>query len=225
MQSPTITTPAMTAAGIIMGTAAYMSPEQARGKPVDRRADVWAFGCVVYEMLTAKPAFDGETITDILGAIVHKEPDWATLPADTPPRLHELLRRCLQKDIKQRLRDMGDAQLELETARLEPAPSSSAIAVAPPTARGRWRSVLPWALAGSAIVGLGVAAFAWWQLASAPKPVTRLQVELTAKAPLAPLWGQAAILSPDGRHLVYLAGSPADRRLYLRRLDQLESTA
>jgi eukaryotic-like serine/threonine-protein kinase len=85
--------------GVIMGTAAYMSPEQARGKPVDRRTDVWAFGCVLYEMLTAKPAFGGETITDILGAIVHKEPDWNALPRDMPPRLRELLERCLHKDL------------------------------------------------------------------------------------------------------------------------------
>jgi serine/threonine-protein kinase len=223
-QSPTLSRLA-TAAGMIMGTAAYMSPEQARGKRVDRRSDVWAFGCVLYEMLTGKPAFDGETITDILGAIIHKEPDWQALPADTPPRLEELLRRCLQRDNKQRLRDMGDAQLELETARLAPVTSTSSVtSEVTPRARSRWRSVLPWMIATTAIVGLVVAAFAWWQVASAPRPVTRLQVELTPRVPLSPLWGQAAVLSSDGRYVVYPAGSPSERRLYLRRLDQLESS-
>ena len=221
--SPTLSRLA-TQAGIIMGTAAYMSPEQARGKAVDRRSDVWAFGCVLYEMLTGKAAFDGETVTDILGAIIHKEPDWTALPADTPPRLLELLRRCLHKDVRQRLRDMGDAQLELESARLLPAtPPSTATEIAP-RAGSRWRTALPWAIATTAIIGLSVATIAWWRLASTPKPVTRVQVELTPKAPLSPLWGQAAVLSPDGRYVVYPAGSPSDRRLYLRRLDQLESS-
>ena len=100
--------------------AAPSIPEQGRGRAVDRRTDVWAFGCVLYEMLTAKPAFDGETITDILGAIVHKEPDWTLLPAETTPRLHELLRRCLQKDVKLRLRDMGDVQLDIDAIRNAP---------------------------------------------------------------------------------------------------------
>jgi hypothetical protein len=111
--SPTVTSPAMTRAGIILGTAAYMSPEQARGKPIDKRADIWAFGCLLYEMLTGRAPFEGETITDVLGAIVKSEPDWTRLPSDTPGVVARLLRRCLQKDVAKRLRDIGDAVGEL----------------------------------------------------------------------------------------------------------------
>ena len=113
-QPPTITTPAMTEAGIILGTAAYMSPEQARGRPADRRADVWAFGVVLYEMLTGRPAFEGETISDVLAKVIEREPDWTALPASTPPRLRELLRRCGRKDPKTRLQAIGDARIQID---------------------------------------------------------------------------------------------------------------
>ena len=110
--SPTRTHGA-TSAGMVVGTAAYMSPEQARGRAVDRRADLWAFGAVLYEMLTGRAVFAGETVTDILAAVVTREPDWSALPPATPPSLRRLMRRCLQKDPKQRLRHAGDARLEL----------------------------------------------------------------------------------------------------------------
>ena len=220
--SPTITAPGATAAGIILGTAAYMSPEQARGKAVDRRTDVWAFGCVLYEILTAKPAFGGETITDILGAIVHKEPDWSALPAETPPRLHELLRRCLQKDAKLRLRDMGDAQLDLHAARIIPETSSTTAVMAAP-APSRWRQLLPWAIAATLAVGLAVASMAWWRATSQTEPVRRLNVEILPSGSLSPQWGQGVIISPDGARLAYVAGP--DRRLHIRALDQLEGVA
>ena len=98
--SPTITTPAMTQAGMILGTAAYMAPEQARGKPVDKRADIWAFGCVLYEMLTGRAAFAGETVADVMASVLQKEPDWSLLPASTPASVQRLLRRCLQKEAR-----------------------------------------------------------------------------------------------------------------------------
>jgi serine/threonine protein kinase len=113
--APTITTPAMTQAGIILGTAAYMSPEQARGKPVDKRADIWAFGAVLFEMLTAQRAFPGEDLSLTLAAVVMQEPAWAILPPATPPNVRHLLRRCLIKDPRQRIRDMGDVRLRLNT--------------------------------------------------------------------------------------------------------------
>jgi serine/threonine protein kinase len=112
--SPTITSPAATRVGTILGTAAYMSPEQARGKTVDKRSDIWAFGCVVYEMLTGRRAFGGDEVTDTLAFVITKEPDWAALPASAPSPLHRLLRRCLEKDSKRRLRDIGEARIELE---------------------------------------------------------------------------------------------------------------
>ena len=102
--------------GVILGTAAYMSPEQARGKAVDKRTDLWAFGCVLYELLTGKQTFHGEDVTDILAAVVRADPDWNRLPATTPPAIRNLLRRCLQKDAKKRLRDAGDTRIEIEEA-------------------------------------------------------------------------------------------------------------
>jgi serine/threonine protein kinase len=109
--SPTISRLA-TQAGIILGTAAYMSPEQAKGRPVDRRTDIWAFGCVLYEMLTGRRAFEGETVTDVLAAVVRAEPEWSQLPTSTPDWVRGLLRRCLKKDAKQRLQAIGDARIE-----------------------------------------------------------------------------------------------------------------
>ena len=111
--SPTITSPAMTRAGVILGTAAYMAPEQAKGRPVDKRADIWAFGCVVYEMLTGRRAFPGDDLTDTLTAIMRDEPAWDALPPNTPPSVRQLLARCLVKDPRQRLRDVGDARFDL----------------------------------------------------------------------------------------------------------------
>ncbi|MEI6246665.1 MAG: serine/threonine-protein kinase, partial [Acidobacteriota bacterium] len=125
--SPTMTTPAMTAAGMIMGTAAYMSPEQARGRAVDRRADIWAFGCVLYEMLAGRPAFHRETVTDTLSAILRDDPEWAPL-ANVPPRIDQLLRRCLEKDAKQRLRDIGEARILLSDTASGAVPAASATA-------------------------------------------------------------------------------------------------
>src|SRR5579862_4298096 len=126
--SPTLSRMA-TQAGVLLGTAAYMSPEQAKGKSVDRRADIWAFGCVLYEMLTGKMAFPGETVTDTLAAVIRADPDWSQLPGETPARVGVLLQRCLQKDPKQRLRDIGDARINLdEVLSGAPEPFSSAVA-------------------------------------------------------------------------------------------------
>jgi eukaryotic-like serine/threonine-protein kinase len=117
-ESPTMLS-AESAPGVIVGTVAYMSPEQARGKTVDRRTDIWAFGAVLFEMLTGHPAFAGETMTDILGAVVHKEPDWEKLPAESPAALVRVLKRCLVKDARQRLHDIADARIEMESGALE----------------------------------------------------------------------------------------------------------
>src|SRR5262245_39046375 len=114
--SPTITSAAMTQAGVILGTAAYMSPEQARGRTIDKRSDIWAFGLVLYEMLTGRAVFAGDTITDVLAAIVTREPDWTALPATTPATIRRLLARCLEKDPKRRLRDIGEARLVIADA-------------------------------------------------------------------------------------------------------------
>src|SRR5262249_25764895 len=144
--SPTIT--AATRAGVILGTAAYMSPEQARGRAVDRRADLWAFGCVLYEMITGRPAFGRETVTDTIAAVVAAAPDWTRLPASTPPSVRRLLRRCLEKDPRRRLRDIADARLEIEeTAADEPRSA--------PVSAPRARTI---AGAAGAVIGLAVGA-------------------------------------------------------------------
>src|SRR5271154_240297 len=152
--SPTMSRMA-TLAGVLLGTAAYMSPEQAKGKSVDRRADIWAFGCVLYEMLTGKMAFSGETVTDTLASVIKEEPDWSQLPATTPIRVHVLLKRCSRKDPRQRLRDIGDARISLGEV-LASAPDP-ALAGAPQPALPRWRRALPWALGFLAATITGVA--------------------------------------------------------------------
>ena len=160
-RSPTLTGLG-TAAGMILGTAAYMSPEQARGKPVDKRADIWAFGVVLYEMLTGKRLFDGETVTDVLAAVLKTEPDWGALPSTTPPAVVHLLRRCLERDPKRRLRDIGDARLELgeasrpeRSARSEEGPQAAQGAPAPPAGRRRF-GIVALAVVASLAVGFFV---------------------------------------------------------------------
>ena len=142
--SPTITTPAMTQAGMILGTAAYMSPEQAKGRTVDKRSDVWAFGAVLYEMLTARRAFEGDDVSDTLARILMKEPDWTALPANTPPAIRRLLRRSLEKDVRARLSDMAMVRVELRDVDYERQESGAVPLLAPPTP-SRWRRMAPYA--------------------------------------------------------------------------------
>jgi serine/threonine-protein kinase len=222
-QSPTMATPAMTAASMILGTAAYMSPEQARGKPVDKRSDIWAFGCVLYEMLSGLPAFDGQTVTDVLAAIVAREADFERLPGQTPSGVRQLLHRCLQKEPKQRLRDIGDARLEIDTclgSRHLRLATNQVPAV-------RWLRVLPWALAGTGVL-LALASFGF-SFRSTSAPITRMvQVEalIGADVSLVGPSGPATILSPDGSLLAFVGRRSGEaQQLYVRRLDQLQATA
>ena len=162
--SPAITSPAlMTGIGMLLGTAAYMSPEQAKGKAADKRADVWAFGCVLYEMLSGQRAFDGDDATDVLGAVVRLEPAWAALPDDLPPALRTLIQRCLVKDRLKRLSEIATAKFVLnELANLSApssAPSSTSKAVVP---HSRWRRVLP--VAGAAALTAAVVGAGAWAL-------------------------------------------------------------
>ncbi|HEX6316654.1 MAG TPA: serine/threonine-protein kinase, partial [Gemmatimonadaceae bacterium] len=157
--SPTITTPAMTQAGIILGTAAYMSPEQAKGRTVDARADVWAFGVVLFEMLSGQRAFDGEDITDVLGAVVRLEPRWEVLPAEVPPRVRQVIRGCLQKNVKQRFAHVQDVRLALEGAFDTSISQSGDLPVAPVVAVPVWRRALP--VVVTAVVGVVAVAMTW----------------------------------------------------------------
>jgi Tol biopolymer transport system component/predicted Ser/Thr protein kinase len=217
-QSPTRT--ADMSEGKILGTAAYMSPEQARGKPLDKRTDIWSFGCVLYEVLTGKRAFGGETISDSMSAVLSRDPDWEALPRAMPPNARVLLRRCLQKDPQKRLRDIGDARLELEEALAEPARS----AVQAPPARGK----LPLALigAGCLIAGALVAGLAMWSLRpkGSPAPVARFTVSLPPNEIVAPNTPSVAI-STDGTKVAF-AGYREGRnpsQIYLRSIGELEA--
>jgi Tol biopolymer transport system component len=218
--SPTMVSPA-TQAGLILGTAAYMSPEQARGKPVDQRADIWAFGCVLFEMLTGRSPFGaGETVSDSIAAILTREPEWNTLPAATPAGVRRLLRRCIQKDVNRRLNHIGDARLDLDEA----SSAESPIAIGRTTDRAPWRAALPWAIA---VLGAGVAAFALVRFppdAVASPPVTRLELTLPSGLELYTSARTIAI-SPDGSRLAFIGVLSGARHIYLRRMDQLEAPA
>lgn len=208
-RSPTITHGA-THQGVILGTAAYMSPEQARGKPVDKRTDIWSFGCVLFEALTGHRGFDGDTATDVMASVLTREPDWNALPVSTPARVRYLLRRCLQKDPERRLHDIADARLEIEEAVVEPSIGEPA---APAGPRGaRWIG-----LAGAAAAGALIASLLAWRLprtdrAAAPAQVTRLArlTHPTARTEW-PAW------SPDGSLLAYASDRSGNFEIYVRR--------
>ena len=196
--SPTLSMHA-TQAGIILGTAAYMSPEQAVGKPVDKRADLWAFGVVLLEMLTGKPVFTGETVSHVLASVLKTEPDWTALPSETPASIRRLLRRCLEKDRKRRLADAADAQLEIDdllSGRAEPTTAVATISPAVPL----WRRALPWALLGSALVALAAVLALWapWRTAPPANPV-RLEATIGVDASLV---NQNASLASDRKSVV-----------------------
>jgi eukaryotic-like serine/threonine-protein kinase len=196
--------------GLILGTAAYMSPEQARGRRTDKRTDIWAFGCVVWAMLTGRAAFAGDNVSDTIAAILDREPAWDTLPPETPAHVRRLLRRCLEKDPKRRLRDVGDAQLELDDA---PTQVSSS--------RPAWREAAAWTVAAVCVFGaVAVAAYTIYRVPTSPR-ASRFHV-------LPPLEGaiREVALSPDGRRLVFVSiGDDRQRRLWVRPTDSLEAEA
>jgi Tol biopolymer transport system component len=204
--SPTITSPAMTAAGIILGTAAYMSPEQAKGRPVDKRADIWAFGCVLYEMLTGRRVFAGDDISETLATILKSEPDWAALPPDTPSSIRRLLKRALAKQPSQRLADISDARLELDDA------AEAATSPTGPAARGSLIGRLAWFAAGMAItVAVGFIAMPS-RPANRPTPI---RFSISYEGPL-----RGFAVSPDGQTIAYAAtGSSGRSALWTRRVD------
>ena len=213
-QSPTITTPAMTEAGMILGTAAYMSPEQAKGKAVDKRADIWAFGCVLFEMLTTTRLFAGESVAETLGLIFSREPDLTTLPAGTPARVRTLVARCLVKDPRQRLRDIGEARLALEGAFETTGPQTTASATSSrPRERLVWMAALGVAALG--MIALAIPAVRYLREAPPPTP-PEMRTEIVTPATDDPT---SFALSPDGRQIVFAAsGDDGASRLWLRSL-------
>jgi eukaryotic-like serine/threonine-protein kinase len=207
--SPTMANPgAMTSAGMVLGTAAYMSPEQARGKAVDKRADIWAFGVVLYEMLTGRNPFGGDTVTDVLSSVISSEPDWGVLPPDVPGQVRWVLKRCLEKNPSLRLRDIGEARVALHRgeADTDPPPGvgpRSAVTFSP----NAFARVLPWVVAALGVV----AAVAVWLLVptSARLPPRKLDLAL-------PTEGTGFALSPDGQRLAFFESGQV-RMIDLRR--------
>ena len=217
-QSPTLTRDP-TEAGVLLGTAPYMSPEQARGKAVGRRADIWAFGCCLYEALTGKAAFLGETVSDTLAAILEREPDWRALAETTPAPLGRVLRRCLTKEGSERLQHIGDARLELKEALATP--EFPAAPTAGERKAARWKQAVPWTLAVLALVFIGFRSL-WPTGASSEVPQAspmRFALSLPEGVTLQQSGGGYAI-SPDGGNVAVVATERGDSHLYLRRLDQ-----
>ena len=215
--SQTITSPAMTQAGMILGTAAYMSPEQARGKAVDKRADIWAFGCVLHEMLTGTRLFGGDSVPETLGLIFSREPNLTTLPAATPARVSTLIARCLVKDPRQRLRDIGEARLALDDARDPP----GAVQPSPVPTLLRWA---PWGVAAAAVL---VAAWALWSrtgLTTTAPQVTHLEIAYPRDVENFPGTSMAPAISPDGRTVAMIGVRDGLRRVFVRRLDRAVAT-
>jgi Tol biopolymer transport system component len=213
-QSPTLAHTG-TAAGLILGTAAYMSPEQARGRPVDKRADIWSFGVLLFEMLTGRRLFEGETVSDVLASVLARDVDWSRLPAGTPPSVRHVLARCLERDPKQRLRDVADARHEL----LESRASTASATAAPPAGRSGSRVRRLVLVAGALLAGaaLGAGALAWRGRAAAATPMV-----FGLAAPEGSRLNHV-VISPDGRSLVYAAESATgESHLWLQRLESRE---
>jgi eukaryotic-like serine/threonine-protein kinase len=216
--SPTITSPARvhgTEAGIILGTAAYMAPEQARGRPVDRRTDIWAFGCVVYEMVTGRPPFRADTITDTLAAIVSREADWNALPATIPGSMRRLLQRCLEKDPRRRLQAIGEARVILEEAVTDSGDATQ-------ESRARLRRYLPWVVAGAALAVTG-----WAVVGRVPDAVStagRLYLDVPVPADIEPLStvDSGISLAPNGKIVAMTGARGGARSVWVRPLDRDE---
>ena len=218
-QSPTITAQALTEAGVILGTAAYMSPEQANGKAVDTRTDVWAFGCVLYEMLTGRRAFDGDGVSATLARVLEREPDWARLPATLSPALRTYLARCLQKDPRQRVQAIGDVRLALEGAFDTPVSPAAA-----PVVVTGWRRAALIGVAAIVVGGAIAGSLTWVAMRQQPPRVSRLQVASSGDSePSVGYNDRDLAITPDGSRVIYVGNRGT--QLFVRALDSLEPVA
>jgi serine/threonine-protein kinase len=215
-ESPVMTTP-VTQIGVILGTAAYMSPEQARGKFVDQRADIWAFGCVLFEMLTGQSAFGGEDVPITLARVLAQDTKMDSLPAMISPAVRQTLRLCLEKDPKQRIADIRDVRLAFQGAFETVAPPAPGAA-----ASARWRRAA--AATAAVLLATGTGLSVWWLEPEPPRPLTRALIS-DAAAPFVPIAFDVNLaVSPDGSQVTYRGQVDAETRLFLRRLDSLEAT-
>jgi Tol biopolymer transport system component len=224
-QSPTITIGG-TQEGLLRGTAAYMSPEQARGQPVDKRTDIWAFGCVLFEMVTGRMAFPGDTVSDHIAAILERAPDWTRLPVATPPDIQRLLRRCLEKDQGRRLHDIADARIELEDVASRDREDTRADRDASAGAMRTWRALAGGSVALTAVLAamLTVALWGRWRASTSTSGRAPVHFLLSEKVPaLTTVALRSFAISPDGQRVVYVAERDGVRRLYLRELRTAEA--
>ncbi len=224
--SPTMM--AATGTGVIMGTAPYMSPEQARGLPVDKRTDIWSFGCVLYEMLTGKAAFGGKTVSDVIAAIIEREPAWEAVPRATPAIVQHVLRRCLEKDPSQRLRDIGDARIEIMNTMAGSDVGVGLTAGRAEATRPSWLRAIPTPVALAMAATTAVAA--WVLSGPGGEPREAVVVARSSIATSADVRLQHAVapsplaIAPDGTHLVYVGVDDGISRLYLRPIHGLSAT-
>jgi len=208
--------------GILLGTPAYMSPEQARGKPVDKRTDIWALGCVLFEMLAGQRTFTGDTISDNIAAIIEREPPWDRLPDATPPTVRRLLRRCLEKDPKRRLRDIGEARIELEDALANPAPDE--LVRPEPGLMTRRTAITALAGAAAGTLAMGMFSISRWH-GALPRNLTRFAIAMPEGEFHRAGWGSRLAIAPDGSRIAFISSveTGAATRFYVRALDDLES--
>jgi serine/threonine-protein kinase len=222
--SPTLTTPAMTQAGMILGTAAYMAPEQARGVAVDKRADIWAFGVVLFELLSGRRLFDGEMVSDTLAAVLRQDVDWTRLPADTPDRVVQLLRRCLERDPKRRMRDIGEARIALDPS--SPAPVSAQIpAAAPAITAVRRSSRAAWAMLaiGTAALVAGLLIAQRFRPSTTGAPTLRLTTLPPPDVTIDPSTYPILAMSHDGSTIAFAGVNGGTSRIYVRRLTEYDA--
>jgi eukaryotic-like serine/threonine-protein kinase len=224
--SPTLSL-AATQAGVVLGTAAYMSPEQSKGRVADKRTDVWAFGCVLYEMLTGRRAFEGEDVSETLAAILRGEPDWSAIPPAVPPRVVEIIKRCLAREKKARIPDISVVRYLLNEAPAAAAPQTPAIAASADSRGRRIAAGLLWFAGGVALAAIAWLAASRVNRAPAPQAMRLAIVTPATHAIAASAIDRVVALSPDGMVLAYIgrAGSTGDNQLMIRRLDQAEPTA
>lgn len=215
----------MTTAGVLIGTAAYMSPEQARGQAADRRADIWAFGVVLFEMLTGSTVYTGDTLSDTLASVLAREPEWGELSKDTPRSIRRLLERCLEKDVRNRLQAIGEARIAIERYREDPAadvyPETAVEAVPTPG----WKRVVPWAIAAVLLMALGTTLLG---RLGGSRPSGRLPVHTSLALPesrgLHRGYGSPVVVSPEGDRVVQVFQVGADHEIHLRALDQWQGS-
>ena len=218
-QSPTLTAQ-MTGVGVLLGTAAYMSPEQARGEAADRRADIWAFGVVLFEMLSGRTVYAGKTVSDTLAGVLARDPEWEELPNKTPRSIYNLIERCLEKEVSDRLQAIGEARITIDHYLVDPEADVAYESPGGVAAASTARRLLPWVVATVLAIGLGLALWGPWSRGKGNTENLRLSIELPPERPVFRGFGSSAVLSPDGQQVAYVLTDGGGYEIFLHSLDQ-----